>query len=207
MAIHFTGKRYGLKVTSWVDERRDPEKSTLAAARYLKDLHDTFGCWYLAAASYNAGEAKLAIGMKRYGTKDFWKLAKYRYLKQETKDYVPQMIAAILIAKEPEKYGFLDIKYQDPLCYHKVKVPQLTDLTLIAKACDISVKDLKDLNPELRRGFTPPNTVDYEVKIPCERKELFFLNFKTVQPARRVLFKNDNAKKRKTVTSKARLHR
>ena len=87
--IYWTGKKYGLKVNWWVDERRDPEKSTLAAARYLKDLHGRFECWYLAAAGYNAGESKIINAMKRYRTVDFWKLAEYRYLKRETKNYVP----------------------------------------------------------------------------------------------------------------------
>src|SRR5512136_3362783 len=88
--IYLTGKRYGLKVDGWVDERRDPEKSTIAAAKYLKDLYDMFECWYLAAAGYNAGEQKIVAAMQRYQTEDFWELTKYRYLKQETKDYVTQ---------------------------------------------------------------------------------------------------------------------
>jgi len=104
--IYFTGKKYGLNVSWWVDERRDPEKSTIAAAKYLKDLYDLFECWYLAAAGYNAGEGKIINAMKRYRTEDFWELTKYRYLKRETKDYVPQMIAAALIAKNM-KSGFL----------------------------------------------------------------------------------------------------
>ena len=112
--IYLTGKRYGLKVTGWVDERRDPEKSTIAAAKYLKDLYDMFECWYLAAAGYNAGENKIVKAMKRYQTEDFWELAKYTYLKKETRDYVPQMIAAALIAKDPEQYGFTSIEYEEP---------------------------------------------------------------------------------------------
>jgi membrane-bound lytic murein transglycosylase D len=87
--IYLTGKRYGLKANWWVDERRDPEKSTIAATKYLKDLYDMFECWYLAAAGYNAGEGKILNAMKRYRTEDFWELTKYRYLKRETKDYVP----------------------------------------------------------------------------------------------------------------------
>jgi membrane-bound lytic murein transglycosylase D len=137
--IYLTGKRYGLKVNWWVDERRDPEKSTVAAAKYLKDLYETFACWYLAAAGYNAGEYKIIKAIKRYRTEDFWKLTKERYLRRETKDYVPLMIAAALIAKDPEKYGFADVEYQEPLRYQKVKVPELTDLSHIAKACEASL--------------------------------------------------------------------
>ncbi len=187
--IYLTGKRYGLKVNWWVDERRDPEKSTIAAAKYLKDLYDMFECWYLAAAGYNAGENKIANAMKRYRTEDFWELAKYRYLKQETKDYVPQMIAAALIAKEPEKYGFIGIDYQEPLQYEKVEVPSVTDLRLIAEACETTVEELKDLNPELSRWCTPPDRPTYEIKIPFGRKGLFLKNFETLQPLQRSRFK------------------
>jgi membrane-bound lytic murein transglycosylase D len=205
--IYLTGKRYGLKVNWWVDERRDPEKSTIAAAKYLKYLYDMFECWYLAAAGYNAGEGKIASAMKRYRTEDFWELAKYRYLKQETKDYVPQMIAAALIAKDPESYGFTDIEYQEPLQYEKVKVPELTDLLLIAKACEASVEELKDLNPELLRWCTPPNSPDYEIKIPFEKKELFLKNFEILQPIRKVQFRTHSVKKGESLQRIARLYR
>jgi membrane-bound lytic murein transglycosylase D len=186
--IYLTGKKYGLKLNYWIDERRDPEKSTIAAAKYLKDLYDLFECWYLAAAGYNAGEGKIMNAIKRYRTEDFWELTKYRYLKKETKDYVPQMIAAALIAKEPEIYGFTDIEYQDPLRYEKVNVPEVTDLRLIAKACEISLGELKDLNPELLRWCTPPNYSDYEIKIPFGKKELFLQNFGALQPVTKSQF-------------------
>ncbi len=202
-----TGKRYGLKVNTWVDERRDPEKSTLAAARYLKDLYDTFECWYLAAAGYNAGEGKIARGMKRYRTGDFWELTKYRYLKPETKDYVPQMIAAALIAKNPERFGFDGIEYEEPLCYDKLKVPGATDLRSIAKACEISVEELRDLNPELLRGYTPPNVSDYEIKIPCGKRETLLANFEGLQQARGLQFKTHVTRRGETVQSIAKLYR
>jgi membrane-bound lytic murein transglycosylase D len=205
--IYLTGKRYGLKVNWWVDERRDPEKSTIAAAKYLKDLYDMFECWYLAAAGYNAGESKIAAAMKRYRTEDFWELAKYRYLKQETKDYVPQMIAAALIAKDPEKYGFTDIEYQEPLRYEKGRVPELTDLLVIAKACETSVEELKDLNPELLRWCTPPNSPDYEIKIPFGKKELFLKNFEALQPIGKVRFRIHSVKKGESLQRIARFYR
>jgi len=197
--ISLTGKRYGLKVNWWVDERRDPEKSTIAAAKYLKDLYEMFACWYLAAAGYNAGEYKIVKAMKLYRTEDFWMLTKHRYLKRETKDYVPQMIAAALIAKDPEKYGFTDIEYQEPLQYEKVKVPELTDLSLIAMACETSLEEIKDLNPEIRRGVTPPNETEYEIKIPFGKKELFLKNFKALQPLGKFEFKTHLVKKGETL--------
>ncbi len=205
--IYLTGKRYGLSSNWWIDERRDPEKSTIAAAKYLKDLYDMFECWYLAAAGYNAGEKKIATAMKRYGTEDFWELTKYRYLKQETKDYVPQMIAAALIAKDPEKYGFVGIEYQEPLRYDKVKVPQVTDLRLIARACEVTVDEIKDLNPELSRWCTPPNFPDYEIKIPFGKRELFLKNFEILYPGGKFQFKTHVVKKGDTFPKIAKLYR
>jgi membrane-bound lytic murein transglycosylase D len=205
--IYLTGKKYGLKVSWWVDERRDPEKSTIAAARYLKDLYDMFECWYLAAAGYNAGENKIANGMKRYRTEDFWELTKYRYLKQETKHYVPQMIAAALLAKDPEKYGFIGIEYQEPLRYDKVMVPPAIDLRLIAKACEITVEELKELNPELRRWCTPPDTPEYEIKILFGKSDLFLKNFESVRPGGKTSFKTHIVKRGDTLQHIARLYR
>ncbi len=197
--MSLTGKRYGLRVNWWVDERRDPEKSTIAAARYLKDLYDMFACWYLAAAGYNAGEYKIINAIRRYRTEDFWKLTNYRYLKRETKDYVPLMIAAALVAKDPEKYGFTDVEYQEPLRYEKVKVPPLTDLSPIAKACETSLEEIKDLNPELRRGVTPPDEIEYEIKIPYGKKDLFLENFEAMQPLEKFQFKTHLVKKGETL--------
>jgi len=205
--IYFTGKRYGLKVNWWVDERRDPEKSTIAAAKYLKDLYDLFECWYLAAAGYNAGEGKIINAMKRYRTEDFWELTKYRYLKRETKDYVPQMIAAALIAKDPEKYGFVGIEYQEPLRYEKVSVPAVTDLRLVAKACEASIEELKDLNPELLRWCTPPDSQEYEIRIPFGKKELFLKNSEPLFRQDRFQFKSHIVRKGDTIGGIARLYR
>jgi membrane-bound lytic murein transglycosylase D len=205
--IYFTGKRYGLKVNWWVDERRDPEKSTIAAAKYLKDLYDLFECWYLAAAGYNAGEGKIINAMKRYRTEDFWELTKYRYLKRETKDYVPQMIAAALIAKDPEKYGFIDVEYQEPFQYEKVSVPAVTDLRLIAKASEVSVEEIKDLNPELLRWCTPPDNQEYEIRIPFGKKELFLKNFEAFPRQDRFQFKSHMVRKGDTLGGIARFYR
>jgi membrane-bound lytic murein transglycosylase D len=205
--ISLTGKRYGLTSNWWMDERRDPEKSTIAAAKYLKDLYDLFECWYLAAASYNAGEKKIATAIKRYRTEDFWELTKYRYLKQETKNYVPQMIAASLIAKDPEKYGFNDIEYQEPLCYDKVKVPEVTDLRLIAQACEVNIEEIKALNPELSRWCTPPNLRDYEIKIPLGKKELFLKNFEILYSGKPSQFKIHIVKKGDSLSKISKLYR
>ena len=204
--IYLTGKRYGLKVNGWVDERRDPEKSTIAAAKYLKDLYDMFECWYLAAAGYNAGEFKIVRAMKRYRTEDFWELSKYPFLKQETKDYVPQMIAAALIAKDPEAYGFIGIEYQEPLRYDKVQVPPLMDLQVIAKAAETPIEEIKDLNPELSRWCIPPDDPGYEIRIPYGKREIFLKNLEALQPIEKVRFKTHIVKKGETVQRIARLY-
>jgi len=205
--IYLTGKRYGLKVNWWVDERRDPEKSTIAAAKYLKDLYETFACWYLVAAGYNAGEYKIVRAIKRYRTEDFWTLTKVRYLKRETKDYVPLMIAAALVAKDPEKYGFTDVEYQKPLRFAKVKVPELTGLSVVAKACEASLEEINELNPELRRGVTPPNENDYEIKIPHGKKDLFPVTFEILQAFEKFEFKTHLVKKGETLNGIAKLYR
>jgi membrane-bound lytic murein transglycosylase D len=194
-------------VNWWVDERRDPEKSTIAAAKYLKDLYEMFACWYLAAAGYNAGEYRIIKAMKRFRTEDFWTLTKHRYLTRETKNYVPLMIAAALVAKDPEKYGFTGIEYQEPLRYEKMTVPELTDLSHIAKACEISLEEIKDLNPELQRGVTPPNEPEYEIKIPFAKKDLFTINFETLQPLEKFQFKTHPVKKGETLRGIANLYR
>jgi len=205
--IYLTGKRYGLRSNWWIDERRDPEKSTIAAAKYLKDLYDMFECWYLAAAGYNAGEKKIVAAMQRYQTEDFWELTKYRYLKQETKDYVPQMIAAALIAKDPEKYGFVGIEYEEPLRYEKVKVPEVTDLRLIARACEAPLEEIRELNPELSRWCTPPDLPDYEIRVPFGKKELFLKNFEILFPGVKFQFKTHVVRKGDTFSKIARLYR
>ncbi len=205
--IYPTGRKYGLKVNWWVDERRYPEKSTIAAAKYLKDLYDLFECWYLAAAGYNAGEGKILNAVKKYRTEDFWELTKYRYLRRETKDYVPQMIAAALIAKDPEQYGFVGIEYQEPFRYEKVTVPAVTDLRLVAQACDTSVEEIQDLNPELLRWCTPPDDQKYEIRIPFGKKELFLRNFEALPQQERFQFKTHIVKRGDTLGGIAKLYK
>jgi hypothetical protein len=168
--IEGTARRYDLKVDNWVDERRDPEKATRAAARYLKDLHRQFGCWYLAAAGYNAGEKRVQGVVDRYATRDFWVMAQKRLLPQETCNYVPQLIAATLIAKNPEKYGFEQISYLRPWSYEKVQVAQGTDLRWFAEILEVSYKDLLELNPELNLARIPGDRQEYPLKIMAQKK-------------------------------------
>lgn len=165
--IYSTGGRYGLEVNYWVDERRDPEKSTVAAAKYLKDLFDQFGCWYLAAASYNAGEGRIGRLTQKHNTTDFWELHRYNTLPRETREYVPQLIAAAIIAKDPAKFGFGSITYDPPLRFTEAKVPPATPVASIAKASLTDIDLIRTYNPEILRGITPPGK-DYVVKLPSD---------------------------------------
>jgi len=203
--MKWTGKKYGLQVNSWIDERRDPEKATWAAARYLKDLYGLFNSWHLAAASYNAGEGRVMRALKKHKTDDFWVVAKQkRALKKETRDYIPKYIAALLIAKEPAKYGFTDIEYQPQITYGKVNIPVATDLRVIAKACECSFDDIKELNPQLLKWFTPPTGSEYEIKVPKEKVEVFQANFATIPPQERLNFLTHKVKKGETLSLIAR---
>jgi len=175
-----TAKRFGLRVDQWVDERRDPEKSTLAAADYLKSLYEMFNCWYLAAAGYNAGEAKILQAMKRAKSQDFWAISQQRYLKRETKEYVPRLLAAMIIAQDPAKYGFSNIDYHPPLVYEKVVVPSGVRLDRIARAAETTVEEVRALNPALRRDKIPPHDPSFEIKLPPGKKEAFEKNFSQV---------------------------
>jgi membrane-bound lytic murein transglycosylase D len=172
--VYSTGERYGLKVDYWVDERRDPEKSTVAAARYLKDLFNQFGCWYLAAASYNVGERKVEKVVERHGSRDIWELIKYNTLPKETREYIPKLIAAAIIAKNPEQFGFEKISYENPLTFLKLKVPKATPLKKIAEAAEIDLDTVRSYNPEILRGITPPDR-EFVIKLPASTdKDAFY---------------------------------
>lgn len=159
-----TARRYGLRVDRWVDERLDPEKSTEAAADHLKNLYAQFGHWFLAQAAYNAGEVKVARAVVRARSNDFWTIARGRWLREETKQFVPQIQAAALIARDPERYGF-QITPEEPMAYEVVEVPFSVDLKQVATQADLPPEALRELNPALRRGMTPPGG-PYTLKVP-----------------------------------------
>ena len=166
-----TARRYGLRVDRWVDERLDPEKSTVAAARYLSDLHALFGSWELAKAGYNAGEMKILRAMKTLGTNDFWALTRGRSLREETKNFVPAIQAATLIGREPERYGFTATP-SEPLAYEAVQVPSGLALSRVAALSGIGVDVLCELNSELRMKQTPPGG-PYVLKFPVGASDRF----------------------------------
>ena len=177
--IRGTGVRYGLRIDNWVDERRDPVKSTRAAAAYLKDLHQQFGEWFLAAAAYNAGERRVETAMQRTNTNDFWDLSQRTILKQETRNYVPKFIAAALIAGEPEKYGFADLVYEAPVDYDEVTTRRPLTLTTIARLARTTVVNLRELNPALLRNITPPSEEGFTVRVPSGSGEIFTAAYKS----------------------------
>ena len=168
--IEGTARRYGLKVNEQVDERRDPEKSTRAAARYLRDLYNQFGCWYLAAAGYNAGEKRVEGVVNRHDTRDFWTMAQKKLLPQETCNYVPQIIAAALIANNPERYGLEEIKLQVPHPAAKVKVPGGLNWRWFAHSLEVPEKEFLEFNPELQGERLPVGTKEYWLKVPGNKK-------------------------------------
>ncbi len=161
-----TGRRYGLLRDYYVDERSDPEKATRAAARYLKDLHDQFGDWYLALAAYNAGEGKVIRAIERTGKDDFWELAKTRYLRGETRNFVPSILAISIMARDPERHGFEGLEKDPALRFDRVTVEDTASLSLVARLTGSSVETVRALNPELRRSITPPGVRGYELRVP-----------------------------------------
>jgi len=167
-----TGRDYGLSNTRYIDERRDALKSTRAAVAYLKDLYEEFDDWYLAVAAYNGGPGTIRRAIRNCATDDFWQLAQKQHLPLETKRYVPKLIAAIMIAKDPESYGFTDINYEDPLAYDNLTVGPGLSLDAVALLSGADTKVIKQLNQELKTGKTPLDRERYQVKIPAGTKTL-----------------------------------
>ena len=157
-----TGSRFGLQRTAYVDERNSFDEATHASAKYLKFLYDRYGSWELAMAAYNSGEGNVDRAVKRAGVANFW--VAYPYLPQETRNYVPNILATVLIANSPQQYGFGHIRPAAPLQYDRVRVPSSTNLSIVAQASDTTVQYLRYLNPQLRSNVTPPEP--YVVNVP-----------------------------------------
>ncbi|MDA8164907.1 MAG: LysM peptidoglycan-binding domain-containing protein [Desulfobacteraceae bacterium] len=192
-----TARTYKLRVDSYVDERLDPVKSTRAAVRYLARLHDDLGSWKLAVAGYNAGEGNIRAAMQQGATKDFWKLSSYLHL--ETKRYVPKLMAAIIIAKNPEKYGFANINYEKPLDFEIAEVPRWTPLQAVSVACNVSVETLHELNRELRQEVTPPSLARYPLRVPRGKAEVVACNLPRVRTVIATRYKTHVVAKKETI--------
>ncbi|GAB4484019.1 MAG: lytic transglycosylase domain-containing protein [Thermodesulfovibrionales bacterium] len=202
--IASTARRYGLEIDWWKDERRDPVKSTAAAADYLKDLHSMFGSWNLAMAAYNAGEGKIMKAMRRSKSDDYWDLLGTRHIRTETKEYVPRFIAASLIANNPQEFGFEEIEYHEPLVYDEVEITSPVDLSVAAECAETSLEEIKRLNPELRRWCTPPDVATYLLKIPAGTKERFIERLSVIPEADRFTIERYTVRKGDTFQSVAR---
>ena len=161
--IRPTGRIFGLTGNAWVEERRDPVKSCRASARYLRHLYEASGDWYLALAGYNAGPMTLERAKNALGTHNFWDMTRSSYLRDETKQYVPKLLAAILVGRFPERYG-LSVLQMTPYAYETVEVDRMTSLSVLARFAGSDVEELKDLNPELLRATTPPG--HYTLRVP-----------------------------------------
>jgi membrane-bound lytic murein transglycosylase D len=200
-----TSRRYGLLSDFWVDERRDPYKSTVAAAKYLKVLKERYhGNWYLAWAGYNAGEGKIDRAIRAERTTDFWRMmGKGRTLRAETKHYVPKLIAAALIAKHPERFGF-HVDYERPVETESVQVPDATDLHVLAQAAGISFEQFHELNPELRRFCTPPG--GWTIKLPKGSKDAFVANYAQLDARDRLSFTEHKVEKGEPIGKIARAY-
>src|ERR1043166_358782 len=178
-----TGRAYQLRQTAYIDERNSYEQATRASARHLKDLSKRYnGNWELAMAAYNTGAGNIDRAISRAGTANFWMI--YPYIAQETRNYVPNILAVILIAKNPEKYGFKGIKADPPMAYDVVQVPTATSLQLVADATDTNIDHIRSLNPELRRDVTPRGDA-YNVRIPAGRAKQFASLLQRISPDRR----------------------
>jgi membrane-bound lytic murein transglycosylase D len=181
--IPSTGRMYQLRQNAYIDERNSIEQATRASARHLKDLAKRYnGNWELAMAAYNTGAGNVDRAIARAGSANFWMI--YPYIAQETRNYVPNILAVILIAKNPEKYGFKGIKPDAPLSYDVVQVPTATSLQLVADATDSNVDYIRTLNPELKRDTTPRGDT-YNVRIPAGRAKQFAALIQRIPPERR----------------------
>jgi membrane-bound lytic murein transglycosylase D len=168
-----TGRNYDLEQDWYKDERRDPIKATVAAARYLTKLYGDFGSWEVAAAAYSAGEGKLGRAIKKYKSEDFWDISKGRFLKAETKDYVPKIMALAIIGKNLKSFGFDDVEFHEPLDFDEVTIKGGTDLVKLSDSLGVEFDEIQRLNPEILRWITPPNTNEYKLRIPPNTAEKF----------------------------------
>jgi membrane-bound lytic murein transglycosylase D len=194
---------YGLQRSWWIDERQDPEKATHAAARHLKDLYEEFGDWYLAMAAYNSGPGNVQQAVKRTGYADFWELYKRDVLPKETKNYVPIILAMIIMSKNPAQYGLDDVVPDPPQKYDSETVEYPVDLRLVAECVDAPVERLVDLNPSLLRGTTPKDR-PFEIRLPAGTKEKYETAIAAIPKDKRVLWRYQKIEPGDTLVSLAR---
>jgi membrane-bound lytic murein transglycosylase D len=201
--MHYTAPGYGLHRSWWVDDRQDPEKATRAAARYLKDLYGQFGDWYLAMAAYNSGAGNVQRGVQRTGYADFWQLYRRNVLPEETKNYVPIIVAMTIVAKHPDQYGFSNVQLDPPLEADVVKTDYAVDLRLAAEAVGTSVEQLLSMNPSLLR-MTTPKDEEFELRVPAGTKDKFETVMAAIPKDKRVLWRYHTVEAGETLDTIAR---
>ena len=199
-------KGYGLQRDNWVDDRQDPEKSTRAAARHLRDLYYEFGDWYLAMAAYNSGPGTVQNAVKRTGYADFWELYRRNVLPKETRNYVPIILAVTIMAKNPSQYGLDHLEKQRPVPNDSVTIDYPVDLRLVADCVDASAADLQDLNPSLLRVTTPKDH-PFELRLPRGTKEQFATAIAAIPPDMRVWWRYHKVQAGDTLVSIAQTYR
>ena len=197
---------YGLTRNWWVDERQDPEKSTRAAARHLKDLYKQFGDWYLAMAAYNSGPGNVQRAVQRTGFADFWELYKRGVLPRETKNYVPIIVAITIMAKNPAQYGLDNIQPESAPKVDVVRINYPVDLRLVAECIDVSVDSLQDLNPSLLR-MTTPKTGEFDLRLPESSSEKYHASIAAIPVSKRVWWRYHKVTSGETLSSIARQYR
>lgn len=197
------GDGYGLHRSWWVDDRQDPEKATRAAARHLKDLYNEFGDWYLAMAAYNSGPGNVQQAVKRTGYADFWELYKRNVLPAETKNYVPIILAMIIMSKNPARYGLDDLKLDTPVTYDVVRVDYPVDLRLVAECVDAPVDELVDLNPSLLRRITPTNQ-PFDLHLPLGTRDKYETAIASIPVNKRVAWRYHKVESGETLAGIAR---
>jgi membrane-bound lytic murein transglycosylase D len=201
-----TARRYGLKIDPWIDERRDAAKATRAAAAHLKELHIYYGRWYLATAAYNAGQATIDRATQASGAKDFRKLTENIALKEETRNFVPKFVAAAIIAANPKKYGFGNLRNEAPLEYEEVEVTEGMKLEALAEMANTTAKTLQELNPELLTTQLPPGDRTFRLKVPTGQATLLAAALNEIKESAPLRVVTHNVEKGETLFSIARYY-
>ncbi|HEY6308713.1 MAG TPA: transglycosylase SLT domain-containing protein [Candidatus Angelobacter sp.] len=197
------GVGYGLRRTWWVDDRQDPERSTKAAARHLKDLYNEFGDWYLAMAAYNSGPGNVQLAVKRTGYADFWELYRRDVLPKETKNYVPIILAMTIMSKNPAQYGLSGVQPDPPERYDVIKVDYPVDLRLVAECVEASLEELVNLNPSLLRRTTPKDQ-SFDLHLPEGAGEKYQTAIAAIPKDKRVAWRYYRVQRGDTLTGIAR---
>ncbi len=198
-----TGRLYGLNIDWWVDERSDVVKSTRAAARYLKDLYEKFGDWYLVLAAYNSGPGRIERRLKRYGDVDYWEMRRRRMIPRETRNFVPSVLASIIIFNDPERYGF-DVEPLETLGFDEIRPPAQVALETVAEVLGVPPSKVVELNPELRRNITPFGAPAFRLKVPEGMGPWAEAKLAALPPEKRLRFVHHRVQSGETVGTIAR---